>query len=163
MRHAAVLLVLLAACHGASPGHMTPAQLSLRIIGDVNPDSMPPSCRAHGGSPPVQSKAPIWQQNAQSDAHLDSLGFGRISVHLLSARTGQPLSSAVILLEPAPPRGLGATTSSDGWARIQARAGRYRMRIRSIAVNASLDSVSIRRGYADTLKLEVGQAWLCGL
>jgi len=54
--------------------------------------------------------------------------------------------------------------STDGWAQIQAPAGQYRLHIRSIGgVNAVLDSIVIRRGFTDTLKLEVGQAWACNL
>jgi hypothetical protein len=166
MRRSVALLALTMACHtgGSRLSPATPTQLSLRVLGDVNPDSMPPSCRAHGGTPPVRSAPPIWVQGRQLDRHLDSLGAGKIFVHLVSARTAIPFATAVISLEPASPRALiAAYTANDGWAQIQAPARRYAMRVRSIGVAAILDSLLIRRGYADTLMLEVGQAWLCGL
>lgn len=77
-----------------------------------------------------------------------------------------PFRSAVVSLEPAPPRvWITVYPSSDGWARLRAPAGRYVMFIRSIdgAVAALLDSFPIRRGYADTLTLVLGHTWLCGL
>src|SRR5262245_11435782 len=132
MHRAVAFLALIAACHSASPAGSSavPSRLSLRVIGDVNPDSMPPSCRAHGSSPPVPSKTPIWTPSARLDARLDSLGRGALAIRLLSARTGQAFSSAGILLEPAPTAGLIAVPSSDGWARLkQVPPGRYRLRI----------------------------------
>ena len=165
MRRSITLFALVAACHAGASRVSSPSstQLSLRVPGDVNPDSMPPSCRMHGGTPPVRSAPPILIQSMQLDPDLDGGADGKIFIHLVSARTDLPFA-ALISLEPASPRTLIAGRASDsGWVQIQAPARRYVAHIRSIGVSAFIDSLPIRRGYSDTLMLKVGQPWLCGL
>jgi hypothetical protein len=174
------VLILVVACHAPQPSpsdattavrtgiRTVPAEtktaLAIHILGAVDPDSMPPSCRAHSGTPPVRSFPPALALSTARDRRLDSLGAGHLLVHVISARTGQPFGSAAILLEPALARRSLIGIAPDGWARVEAPAGRYRMRVRAIAAgDARLDSIDIRRGYVDTLKLAVGQPWICGL
>ena len=168
MRRSISLLLLVAGCHSAGSRlpPTSPPLLSLRIVGDTNPDSMPPSCRVHGGTRPVRSALPVWAPARRLDRRLDSLAAGEVAVHLSSATTGRPFKSAAVSLEPGPPGSvIMRYPTSDGWSRLRAPAGRYLMRIRSIdgAFLALLDSFPIRRGYADTLILVVGHPWLCGL
>ena len=166
MSRRAALLIFLLACQPSRPA-LAPQASSvtpLRMLGDANPDSMPPSCRVHGGTAPVKPGLPLWIFSAQRDRALDSLGSGRLLIHLVSARTGEPLQSAALYLESIAPRRPITGYVSEGWARLQAPAGRYALRIRAIGFGAAMiDSLDLRRGYADTLRLAVGQQWFCSL
>jgi len=165
MHRLAPLLVLLIACRSLGPVHPAQANGSpLRVLGETNPDSEPPSCRAHGGTPPVPSAPPQWARSARRDHTLDSLGIGRLFVYISAARTGEPLQSAALYLEPSLPGIVQGYVAGGGWAHLQAPGGRYALRIRSIQTReAILDSLDVRRGFADTLRLAVGQPWFCGL
>jgi hypothetical protein len=165
MGRLAALLALVTACHSArSPiSAQAPTRLSVRILGDINPDSAPPSCRAHGGASPVPSEPPVWLESTRRDVRLDSLGAGQLVVRLTSARSGEPFGTAGISLESPPSRSGLTGVGEGGWARLQAPGGRYSIRVRAWVVTALVDSVVIRRGYADTLKLVVGQPWQCYL
>jgi hypothetical protein len=160
------LLIFLLACR-PPPSVLAPQAstvTALRMLGEANPDSMPPSCRVHGGTAPVKSGPPLWTWSAQRDRGLDSLGSGRLLVHLVSARTRESLQSAAVYLESTAPRRPITGYVSEGWARLQAPAGRYALRIRAIGFGeAIIDSLDLRRGYADTLRLAVGQRWFCSL
>ena len=158
------LLVVVVACGAAPRPHAAaiPGPSRLRLVGQTNPDSMPPACRAHGGSPPVPSGPMVWAGSSTRDRRLDSLGRGMLVFHVLSARTGAAFPSAVIVLEPAT-FALAAPLTADGRGNMQAPAGTYELRIAAFPVRAFLDSARFRRGYADTLKLVLGQPWYCGL
>ena len=166
MARLVMLLIFLLGCRGLRPGLPAPAssRLVLRVLGEANPDSIPASCRVHGGTRPIPWAPPRWMPSTHRDRVLDSLGAGRLLIQLSSARTGETLQSGALdLVSTAPGRPIRGYVS-EGWARLQAPAGRYAMRIRSIGFGeAILDSLDLRRGYADTLKLAVGQPWFCSL
>jgi len=165
MRRFAPLLILGLACQRPRPPLVQTSPMPLRVLGDVNPDSMPPSCRAHGGTSPVRSAPPLWTRSARPERALDSLDSGRLLIHLTAARTGESLQTGAIYLEAfQPSRRVQGYLADGGWARLQAPAGRYALRVRSIGVGEGvLDSLDVRRGFADTLRLAVGQPWFCGL
>jgi hypothetical protein len=160
---AAALLAV--ACLPAAPptAVLAPKLAPIQMNGNTNPDSMPPSCRVHGGSPPVPSGLPRWTAATLNDRWLDSLGRGRLMVHVTSARTGEALKGAAVSLErETEPTPFGSTVSSDGWARIDAPlAGRYALRVLLVGISARVDPIWIRRGRADTLTLVVGNPWMC--
>ena len=60
--HLVLTVPLLAVtCRGSTPVTLgAPAALAIHIDGETNPDSMPPSCRYHGGTPPIRSGPPRW-------------------------------------------------------------------------------------------------------
>jgi hypothetical protein len=166
MGRLAVLLLSVLACRASQPilAAQAPSATPLRVLGEANPDSMPPSCRVHGGTPPVAWAPPSWTWSKQRDHGLDSLGAGRLVIHLVSARTGVALQTGALYLEATPPSRPIRGYVSEGWTHLQAPAGRYALRIRSIGLGqAILDSLDVRRGYADTLRLGVGQPWFCRL
>ena len=78
-----IVLLLATGCQsGGSVRAHVPGRAMLRIDGEMNPAVKPPSCRVHGGTPPVRSAAPVWTGRAQRDSRLDSLGIGRLSVRV---------------------------------------------------------------------------------
>ena len=105
MRRTVALLFLLLACRASPPVIAAQADkpIPLRMLGEANPGSMPPSCRVHGGTPPVRSGPVLWARSTHRDRRLDSLGLGRVSIRLVSARTGESIQSAAIYLEPTAP------------------------------------------------------------
>ena len=161
-----LFVVLAAACRLIAPSVVPSAPTSavIHLDGDTNPRSMPPSCRAHGGTPPVASAPPRWTAGTRRDRRLDSLGVGQLTVHVTSARTEKPFDLALVSLEGSSSPAARAGTVADGWAQLEAPAGRYVLQVRAFAlVRARLDAVSIRRGYTDTVVLVVGQPWKCGI
>ena len=98
------------------------------------------------------------------DPQLDSLRFGQLILHVTSAKTGAPWHNAIATLESAPTGRVFDGPIIEGRAKLRAIAGRYRLRLRGMGVGpARVDSVTVRRGFSDTLVLIVGQPWLCGL
>jgi hypothetical protein len=69
--------------------------------------------------------------------------------------TSESLQTGAVYLEASSPRRTIQSYAADGsWARLQAPAGRFALRIRSIQMGeAILDSLDVRRGFADTLWL----------
>jgi hypothetical protein len=157
--------LLAIACLQATPpaAALAPKVAPIQMDGNTNPDSMTPSCRMHGGTPPVPSGLPRWSAATLHDRWLDSLGRGRLMVHVTSARTGEAFTGASVLLERDTERtSFGSVVSSDGWARIEVPlAGQYALRVLSVGISARVDPIWIRRGRADTLTLVVGNPWWC--
>jgi hypothetical protein len=162
MRSLTIALVAVLCC-GATPLAAQASAARLRILGDTNPDLMPPSCRVHGGSPPIPSSPPEWAQSAHPDRRLDSLNVGQLLIDLSAAPKSDPVTIAAASLDTAPNHAAVANYIREGWIHLQAAAGRYMLRVRTIPVTAFLDSVVVRRGYADTLRLRLGHPWYCGL
>ena len=151
------------ACRSTMLLGQQPSAARLRMQGETNPDAMPPSCRAHGGRPPIPSSPPQWVLSPQSDRRLDSLNVGRLLIALSLAPDSEPVTSAAVSLDTAPNHAAVASYLRDGWVHLQAPAGRYVLRVRTIPVTAFLDSVAVRRGYTDTLRLRLGHPWYCML
>ena len=159
MARLTALLIFVLGCRSPTPGLSAPAssRAILHVLGDANPDSMPASCRVHGGASPVAWAPPRWTWSKHPDRSLDSLAAGRLLIHLVAASNGESLQSGALdLTSKSPGRPIRGYVSG-GWAHFQAPAGRYSLHIRSIGFGeAILDSLDFRRGYADTVHLAVG-------
>lgn len=163
MRYAILLLAALGACRAIARSETKPDRASTRGATAaiwVDTASMPASCRVHGGLPPRPSTGPIWDRGRRVVPGLDSLG--QLWLRLYLVRTGEPFGGGM-MLEPYPRRVGRIERVNAIWIRAEVPAGRYLLRLRGLNTLEWRDSIDVRRGYADTLTIGVGNPWLCFL
>lgn len=170
MRHRLASLVIIAGCvsGGGTVGTPSPTQSAQPrptptaagvVIMPADSTDMPPSCRAHGGFAPRRNAPPVFAEGQHRESRLDSLGLGQLWVRVYGTRDGQPLYP-IFSLEPYPRAG-GLQRVDTTWVRVEEPEGKYLLVVRSFGDDWR-DSVAIRRGFADSLTLGLGNKWLCG-
>ncbi len=148
-------IVALAACMSRRP---VPSALpTIRSEADAVPVGCSP---LHGGSPAVPPAAPTWRRGtALGVASADSAAL--VILYVVSARDTTPVEDASVLLGPSGPVPRQAISDATGHAIARVAPGRMPVIVHRVGFLAYSDTVTIRAGSADTLRLGLGSARIC--
>jgi hypothetical protein len=122
---------------------------------------LPPGCSPmHGGIPATPDAPPRWFLATTSDSALVAQRLGRVLVFVDSGTSAVSIRDASVVLNAE--RGWVSGMRLDATrSRFDAKAGRYRMLVRQMLYDRWSDSVTIREGYADTLRVGLGRPKIC--
>lgn len=124
-------------------------------------DGVPPGCSPlHGGIPATPPAPPLWQRGAALGPNFsDSASL--VVLHVVSARDGTPVEEARVLFGPSTSVPRQAVTNATGYATARLTPGRMPLRVFRLGFQRYADTVTVRRGYADTLQLGLGTERIC--
>jgi hypothetical protein len=110
--------------------------------------------------PAVPPTPPRWHRAATLSAGFaDSVAV--VIVQVISARDSTPVENAQILLGPRSPVPHQALSDSAGHAVLRVPSGRVSVLVHALGFPAYSDTVTVRAGYADTLRLGLGRDRVC--
>jgi hypothetical protein len=146
----AMLMAMLTACarqHGAAASVQDAA-------------GIPPGCSPmHGGMPETPGKPPVWHRGAPlSTAHGDS---ALVVVHIVRGLDSLPLNDAHVVFGAAPNLIRARPTDASGYTVVHILPGGSPLVAVRVGHKRLTDTVTIRRGFADTLWLGLGTEKIC--
>jgi hypothetical protein len=149
---ASVLRLLLMALLSACAGRAQPTPQSLVST------AVPPGCSPmHGGIPESPRNPPVWRTGGRLTV-VDS-SSAPIIVLVVRALDGSPVEGALVNLGPAPVRTI--VTDPSGHAAARVPPGRVPVRVLRVGYQPYGDTVTVRGGFADTLRLGLGPDRVC--
>ena len=154
---ASVLQLLLLATLGACTRRVQPAsEAAPETPGST---TVPPGCSPmHGGMPESPRDRPVWQNGARLEAS-DS-GSAPIVMLVVRALDGLPLEGAMVDLD-TPGTFRTVVTDVSGHVTARVRTGRVPILARRMGYKRYVDTITVRGGFADTVRLGLGTDKIC--
>jgi hypothetical protein len=113
----------------------------------------------HGGMPETANQAPIWRAGARLATSQAESAF--VIIHVVRALDTLSLSDASIAFATAGTPMRAVRTDESGRAAVHLKAGRLSLTVAHMGNKRYIDTVTVRGGFADTLRIGLGTERIC--